>query len=206
MHNHAMKQARFAGSSEFGGFPGAGGFGRGGMSRGGPGGGGHGGRGPGGGRGRRGIFDANDLKLILLGLIAEQPRHGYDLIRAIEDKSGGAYVPSPSMIYPKLTMLADMGFADEHADTASGRKLFGITAEGAGHLEEHRNALLDAMGRLDILAKRALRTDGAPIRRAMENLKMALFHRLEKEGADNDTMFDVAAIIDEAAGKIERLK
>ncbi len=62
------------------------------------------------------------------------------------------------------------------------------------------------MGRLAALASHAQRTDGAPIRRAMENLKAALRNRLEKEGADSDTMLDVAALIDEAAGKIERLK
>ena len=162
-----------------------------------------GGGGP--GRGRRRLFDASELKLILLNLIAESPRHGYDLIRGIETVSGGAYAPSPGVIYPMLTLLADMELVAEQPGEGS-RKLFGITPAGADHLEQNRNEALEALGRLDILAKRAERTDGAPIRRAMDNLKMALHNRLGGDNADADTVLNVAALLDEAAGKIERLK
>ena len=62
------------------------------------------GGGRGGGRGRRKMFDGAELRLILLALIGEQPRHGYDLIKAIEERSGGAYAPSPGVVYPTITM------------------------------------------------------------------------------------------------------
>ncbi|MDX3910289.1 MAG: PadR family transcriptional regulator [Sphingobium sp.] len=156
-------------------------------------------------RGRRRLFDAAELKLILLNLITESPRHGYDLIRAIETLSGGAYAPSPGVIYPMLTMLADMELVAEQPGEGS-RKLFGITPAGSAYLEENRNEVVEALGRLDILAKRAERTDGAPIRRAMDNLKMALHNRLSGDNADAETVLNVAALLDEAAGKIERLK
>lgn len=156
-------------------------------------------------RGRRRLFDAGELKLILLNLIAESPRHGYDLIRAIEALSGGAYAPSPGVVYPMLTLLADMELVAEQPGTGS-RKLFGITEAGTAFLEQNRNEALDALGRLDILAKRAERTDGAPIRRAMDNLKTALHNRLSSESTEADTILNVAALIDEAASKIERLK
>ncbi len=81
--------------------PGDRGF-RGGGGRGGPG-------GRGGGRGRRRMFGSGELRLVLLKLIADEPRHGYDLIRAIEALTGGDYAPSPGVVYPTLTMLADMG-------------------------------------------------------------------------------------------------
>ncbi|WP_241241769.1 PadR family transcriptional regulator [Sphingobium algorifonticola] len=155
--------------------------------------------------GRRRLFDAGELKLILLHLIAESPRHGYDLIRAIEGLSNGAYAPSPGVVYPMLTLLADMEMIVEQPGE-SARKLFGITDAGITLLEEKRNETLDALGRLDMLAKRAERTDGAPIRRAMDNLKMALHNRLSSDAADADTILNVAALIDEAASKIERLK
>ena len=155
--------------------------------------------------GRRRLFDAGELKLILLNLIAENPRHGYDLIRAIEGLSNGAYAPSPGVVYPMLTLLADMELIVEQPGDGP-RKLFGMTPGGVSVLEEKRNDLLDALGRLDMLAKRAERTDGAPIRRAMDNLKMALHNRLSSDAADADTILNVAALIDEAAGKIERLK
>ncbi|WP_447514071.1 PadR family transcriptional regulator, partial [Clostridioides difficile] len=59
------------------------------------------------------MFDGTELRLILLKLIEEQPRHGYDLIREIEERSGGAYAPSPGVVYPTLTMLDDMGLIEE---------------------------------------------------------------------------------------------
>src|SRR5690606_25340682 len=73
----------------------------------------HGRAGMGGRGGRRRLFDGGELRLVLLKLIGDQPRHGYDLIREIEDKTGGAYAPSPGVIYPTLTLLADMGLIEE---------------------------------------------------------------------------------------------
>lgn len=154
--------------------------------------------------GRRRLFDNDALKLILLHLIAREPRHGYDLIREIQALSGDVYVPSPGVVYPTLTLLADMGLIAEQPGAGS-RKLFAITEDGTAYLADHAPAVATALERLALLAKKAERTDGAPIRRAMHNLKMALHARLEQQGADSQTMFDVAALIDEAASKIERL-
>src|SRR5438876_747135 len=85
-----------------------------------------------GGRRRR-VFDSNALRLVLLKLIADQARHGYELIRAIEDLTGGAYVPSPGVVYPTLTMLQEMGQIEEAASDGA-RKAFAITREGGEHL------------------------------------------------------------------------
>ena len=71
--------------------------------------------------------------MILLKLIAEQPRHGYELIRAIEELRGGVYVPSPGVVYPTLTMLQEMGQIEEAASDGA-RKAFAVTPEGATHL------------------------------------------------------------------------
>jgi DNA-binding PadR family transcriptional regulator len=160
----------------------------------------------GGGRsgGRRRQFENDALKLVLLHLISADPRHGYDLIREIGALSGDAYAPSPGVVYPTLTLLADMDLIAESPSGGS-RKLFAITDAGTAHLAENAQALQAALDRLASLARRAERTDGAPIRRAMHNLGMAVRARLEKEGADTQTMFDVASLIDEAASKIERL-
>lgn len=157
-----------------------------------------------GGGGRRRLFAGDELKLILLDLIAQEPRHGYDLIRAIETRSGDSYAPSPGVVYPLLTLLADMDLIAEQPGHGA-RKLFAITTEGAGWLADHRKEADAALARLADLATQARRTDGAPVRRAMHNLSIAIRQRLEREGADDDTMFDVAALIDDAASKIERL-
>ncbi|WP_327752665.1 PadR family transcriptional regulator [Sphingobium sp. SJ10-10] len=171
----------------------------------GPFGGGRGGHfGGGRGGGRRRLFGNDALKLILLKLITDNPRHGYDLIREIEALSGEVYVPSPGVVYPTLTLLADMGLIAEQPGESS-RKLFAITEAGTVYLADHDEGVKLVMDRLGSLAQKAERTDGAPIRRAMHNLGMAVRARLEKEGADAQTMFDVASLIDEAASKIERL-
>ncbi len=199
---HAHLQGRGSGrllgpeGFERGGFGG----GRGGRFGDGPFGGGRGGR----GGGRRRLFGNDALKLILMKLIADSPRHGYDLIREIEALSGEAYAPSPGVVYPTLTLLADMGLIAEQPGEGS-RKLFAITQAGTAYLAEHEAGVQEVMDRLGSLAKKAEQVDGAPIRRAMHNLSMALRARLEKEGADAQTMFDVASLIDEAASKIERL-
>ena len=146
----------------------------------------------------------NALRLILLKLIADEPRHGYELIRAIEALSGEVYAPSPGVVYPTLTLLSDMELIVEQPGDGS-RKRFAITDAGRTKLAEDQAALDIALERLAHLARKADRIDPAPVRRAMHNLRYAVQQRLEKEGADNQTMFDVAALIDEAAGKIERL-
>lgn len=166
-----------------------------------------GGRPEGGPRGRgerRRMFDAGELRLVLLKLIEEQPRHGYDLIREIETLSGGAYAPSPGVVYPTLTLLLDMGLSEEQASEGP-RKLMGITEAGRQHLTERADEVEVAMARLTALARLSERTDAAPVRRAMHNLRTALQDRLSHEGATRETQLEVARILDEAASRIERL-
>ena len=161
--------------------------------------------GPGFGRGggRRRVFDGGELRLVLLKLIADKPRHGYDLIRAIEERTGGAYAPSPGIVYPTLTMLSEMGLIDEQLAEGT-RKQFAITAEGTAHLAEHEAEVVAMLARLDALGAMRERTDAVPIRRALHNLRSVLQSRLG-DGLDKDRMHEAAALIDEAAQKIERL-
>jgi DNA-binding PadR family transcriptional regulator len=159
----------------------------------------------GGPRGRRRMFDGGELRLVLLKLIQDEPRHGYELIKAIEDMTGGAYAPSPGVIYPTLAMLSEQGFIAEQA-TDDSRKRFAVTAEGAMHIEEHREAVEALMARLAGVGEHRARTDKAPIRRAMGNLRVALQDRLTKGDFSDDTLHDIAALIDEVAQKIERLR
>ena len=158
----------------------------------------------GGGRGRR-MFDGGELRLVLLKLIADEPRHGYALIRAIEELTGGDYAPSPGVVYPTLTLLEEMGFIEEQANEEK-RKRYAATDEGRAHLEENREQTEALIERLARVGERRQRTDGAPIRRAMGNLRVALEHRLARGEFSQDTLHDVAALIDEVAQKIERLR
>jgi DNA-binding PadR family transcriptional regulator len=161
----------------------------------------------GGRRGRRSrrMFESGELRLVLLKLIADEPRHGYDLIRAIEDLTGGEYAPSPGVVYPTLTLLQDMGLIDEAAGEGA-RRPFQATDEGRAHLEERAEEVEALFERLRELAPTARETAGPAIGRAVKNLMTALGHRLSREGFDEELFLEIAAILDEAAQRIERVK
>jgi DNA-binding PadR family transcriptional regulator len=155
-----------------------------------------------GGFGRR-MFAQGDLRFVLLKLISEKPAHGYELIKAIEDRLAGAYSPSPGVVYPTLTLLEELG--QIRAQEAEGpRKLFAITPDGEAVLEQNR-ALVDSIfGRM---AEINARHGGGPapqILRAMENLKTALRIRLSRGPLSADQTAIIARLLDEAAQSVER--
>ena len=156
------------------------------------------------GGGRRRMFSGDELRLVLLALIADAPRHGYDLIREIEERTGGAYAPSPGVVYPTLTLLAEMGYIEER-ESDGAKKLYGVTPAGQAHLEEQAEAVAALLGRLAQLGTMRQRTDGGPVRRAMGNLKTALRERVARDEVERDTLHEIAAILDEATRRIERL-
>ena len=162
--------------------------------------------GPGRGRrGRRRMFESGELRLVLLKLIADQPRHGYDLIRAIEELTHGSYAPSPGVVYPTLTMLQDMGLIQEAAADGP-RKAFAITPEGEAHLAERAEEVEALFERLTGAGEGKRRAGGRPIQRAVGNLLSALWHRVTADDTGEERLHEIAAILDEAAQKIERLK
>ena len=99
-----------------------------------------------------------DLRLLALALIAEQPRHGYEIIKVLEEKTEGWYAPSPGIVYPTLTYLEEAGYVTAQADGA--KRLYTITGEGRAYLESNRAFVdavlerLDAVGERDALAPR----------------------------------------------------
>jgi DNA-binding PadR family transcriptional regulator len=131
--------------------------------------GGHGGFGPfgrafrGGGRGGgRGDFlragrmlGDGDLRLIALKLLEEQPRHGYDIIRALEERSSSFYSPSPGVVYPTLTYLEEAGYAT--SATEGNKKIFSITDEGRTHLAENRVAVEHLLDHLERFGRKMAR-------------------------------------------------
>ena len=150
------------------------------------------------------MFAGDELRLVLLKLIEEAPRHGYDLIREIEERTGGAYAPSPGVVYPTLTMLADMELIGEQpGDTA--KKVFAITATGAAYLAERAEEAAALMARLGALGEIRERSSRGPVKRAMGNLRQVLEHRLNGGEVEQDMLHQIAELLDEAARKIERL-
>jgi DNA-binding PadR family transcriptional regulator len=159
------------------------------------------GEGRGGGRGRR-FFDHGDLRLVALKLIAERPRHGYDLIKALEEASGGAYSPSPGVIYPTLTLLEDMGFAAV-SDAGGARKLFTVTPEGQAHLDASAAEVTAIFQRMEQTAARSNSLHPA-ILRSRENLRTALRLKISGGPLTDDQIAAVAKALDDAAQAVER--
>jgi DNA-binding PadR family transcriptional regulator len=153
--------------------------------------------------GRLGRFlDHGDLRFVVLALIAEQPAHGYELIKALEERTGGAYRPSPGVIYPLLAMLEDEAFIRPVAREA-GRKAYEITEEGKVALEQNRAGVDEVFGRMDEVS-RGSRMAGPRIGRAMTNLGMALGQRMRRD-ITAEQIDRIIAMIDDTAAAIERV-
>jgi DNA-binding PadR family transcriptional regulator len=98
------------------------------------------------------MLASGDLQLIILLLLSEKPRHGYEIIKAVAEHSSGIYTPSPGMVYPALTYLEEMGFAV--AANEGTKKLFSITTEGSAHLTEHKAAVQEVWNQLAAFGRR----------------------------------------------------
>src|SRR5579863_9128477 len=95
---------------------------------------------------------SGDLQLVLLALLAERPSHGYELIKALEERSDGFYSPSPGMVYPALTWLEEMGYASVTAEGA--KKLYSITDTGRAYLSENQDAADAMLGQLEYIGRK----------------------------------------------------
>jgi DNA-binding PadR family transcriptional regulator len=155
-----------------------------------------------GGRRSGRLFDHGELRLVVLGLISERPRHGYEIIKEIEDRVSGTYSPSPGVIYPTLTMLEELG----HATVAesNGKKLYAITAEGTATLAANRTALDHALARMQSVNTAHGGGPAPEILRARENLKLALRLREARGPLTEQQVRAIAAALDAAAVAIER--
>lgn len=153
---------------------------------------------------RRRRFGAEALKILVLHLLKDEPRHGYDLIKAIENLSAGLYSPSPGMIYPMLSMLADEGLITEVAGE-EGRRRYAITDAGRAALEEAEAQLKDALQRLADMARCNTNDDREPLREAMHDLRAAARDSFRDAEARAERAEAIAAILREAADKIGKL-
>ena len=152
-----------------------------------------------GGRLRR-LLEHGDLRMLVLHLIAEKPRHGYEIIKAIEELAGGAYAPSPGVVYPTLTLLEELGQVT--SETEGSRKSFTITEAGAEALAANRGGVEAILARI---AAAQARGPALPVVRAMENLKLALRLKLSSGAASPEVVRRVADALDQAARAIEEL-
>ena len=156
-----------------------------------------------GGRGRRRPLDHGDLRLLILKLISEAPRHGYDLIREIEARTGGAYVPSPGVIYPALEAMLDLGWIEAEADGA--RRSFHLTEEGEAHLDAEQETVARIEVRLASLLESDRPEDPMDVRGAMWRLRHAVREAIHSNPDDPDRRKAVADILADAQERISKL-
>jgi DNA-binding PadR family transcriptional regulator len=156
-----------------------------------------------GGRGAGRIFEGGDLKYVLLQLIAEKPRHGYELMKAIEEKLNGAYSPSPGLIYPTLTLLEEMGYATV-STTDGSKKLYTITDEGRKFLEEKKSTVDAVFERMNEAGSAFGPGRSPQIIRAVENFKYALRLKTSQGSITPEQVQKIADAIDAAAKSIEQ--
>jgi DNA-binding PadR family transcriptional regulator len=147
-----------------------------------------------------------DLRLLALALIAEQPRHGYEIIKVLEDKTGGWYAPSPGIVYPTLTYLEEAGYVTVEASGA--KKLYTVTEDGRAYLQSNRDfvdALLERLANVGERASRMRRGFGRDdqgrdgprvsrlVRAAFEDLRDLVAERLRTDAAAETKVVEVLA-------------
>jgi DNA-binding PadR family transcriptional regulator len=149
------------------------------------------------------LFDNGELRLVILSFIAEKPSHGYEIIKGIEEKMGGAYVPSAGVVYPTLSLLEDEGFATVSSE--GGKKLYTITDAGRAEFEANKARIDELLGRIRQVGQ-AFGSGRTPqVMRAIHNFKLALKMRFAQGNLTNEQISRIAEIIDKAAKEVESI-
>lgn len=158
--------------------------------------------GRGGGRRRRTqMFESGEVKFVILRLIREKPRHGYEIIRALEEKMGGYYTPSAGTVYPTLQLLEDEGYV--RVEETEGKKVYHITPEGVKYLEEHRDLLDEILDRVKETVREFTGGGIGEVRGAFAHLAAVTFKRAWRRGPDDPALQQVADILRRAADEVE---
>ena len=155
-------------------------------------------------RGGRRVFEQGDLKYVVLRLLDEKPRHGYEIIKALEDRFGGAYAPSPGTVYPTLALLVDLGHATARTEDG-GRKVYEITDAGRAHLAEHRSTVDDIFARIASFGTSFFAGPMMDVNHAFADLGRAAYGAATHTPRDAERMARVVEILRRAAADITAL-
>jgi DNA-binding PadR family transcriptional regulator len=148
------------------------------------------------------MFESGEVKFVILRLLNEKPRHGYDVIRALEEKFGGLYTPSAGTVYPTLQLLEDEGYV--RVVEENGKKVYHVTPEGARYLEEHRDLLDEIIGRVRETVRDFTGGGSGEVHQAFAHLAGVTFKRAWRRGPDDPALKRVAEILKKAADDIEQ--
>jgi len=165
--------------------------------------------GPEGGRGprrrmRQQMFESGEVKYVILRLLKEKPRHGYEVIKALEEKMGGYYTPSAGTIYPTLQLLEDQGYV--RAVETEGKKVYHITPEGDAFLEEHRDVIDDILGRVRDAVRGFAGGSMGELSEAFARLARLAYVEAWRAGPGDVKVQKILEILKKAAVEIEAVK
>lgn len=155
------------------------------------------------GGGRERLFDAGDLKLVILKLLSEQPSYGYQLIKTMEERLAGGYSPSAGVIYPTLTLLEEEGLAASSVE--NNKKVYSVTPEGTKFLEENKQRVEGLFERLEEAGRGFQRGRSPGIMKAFQNLRGAVLARVTRGNATEEQIGKIAEAINAAAKAIDEL-
>ena len=157
-------------------------------------------------RGRMGrVFEQGDLKYVILRLLEEKPRHGYEVIKELEDRFGGAYSPSPGTVYPTLTMLEDLGYASVAPDEG-GRKVYSITDAGRTWLAEHSETVDSIFERIGRFVEGFLDEPMMEVNHAFRRVGRAAYGQASRHVNDAERLRAVREVLERAAVELEQLE
>lgn len=158
----------------------------------------------GGWRGRRRrqqIFESGEVKYVILRLLKEKPRHGYEIIKALEDRMGGWYTPSAGTVYPTLQLLEDQGYV--RVVESEGKRVYHITPEGEAFLEEHRDVIDDIFDRLRDAVRGFAGGSMAELNAAFTRLAGTAYRQAWRFGPEDPGLRRIIEILKRAAEEAE---
>jgi DNA-binding PadR family transcriptional regulator len=154
-----------------------------------------------GGRRRTQMFESGEMKFVILRLLKEKPRHGYEVIKALEEKLAGYYTPSAGTVYPTLQLLEDEGYV--RVVETDGKKVYHVTPEGERYLEEHRDLLDEIIDRVRETVRDFAGGGFGEVQSAFAKLAGTTFKRAWRRGPDDPALKRVAEILRKAADEVE---
>jgi DNA-binding PadR family transcriptional regulator len=159
---------------------------------------------PGFGGGRERLFDAGDIRLVILKLLSEQPSYGYQLIKTMEKRLAGGYTPSAGVVYPTLTLLEEEGLTVS-STSDSNKKIYSVTPEGLAFLEQNKERVSALFERLEEAGDEFRRGRSPEIMKAFMNLRGAVMARVARGNATPEQLRRIVEAIDNAAKAIDQL-
>jgi DNA-binding PadR family transcriptional regulator len=160
--------------------------------------------GQGGRRFRWKVFDRGDLKFVILRLVSRKPMHGYEVMQALEEESGGCYKASPGSIYPTLQMLEDQGLLQSREE--DGKKIYEITEEGRRYLDQNGDLVDEIFERIESFADRFLGKETRDLSAAFSRLAQTAFEGAFAWESHPDSVARMAEVLERARTELEEIR